>query len=163
MAWTYSGDPSSADKDAVRFEIQDTNSTSPLLQDAEIQWAIKTETGQTAGAPTTLSTGDIFRASARCMESLARSFAAQADTEIGSLKIAYSDQSKNYADRASELRAKAQGMNAPYAGGLSQSEKRAWEENTDLTQPAFTREEFDSPWTGSQAGFGTEDFGPPAA
>lgn len=163
MPFTYSGDPSSADKDAVRFEIQDIDSASPLLQDGEVEWAILSETGQAAGTPTTLSIGDIYRSSARCLESLSRLFAAQADTKLGSLQTTYSKQAAVYAQRAEELRAKAQGMNAPYCGGLSQAEKRSFHDDADLTQPAFSRTEFDSPYTGSQSGFDNEDFGPPAA
>ena len=33
MAWSYSGDPASSDKDAVRFWVQDTDSAVPLLSD----------------------------------------------------------------------------------------------------------------------------------
>lgn len=40
MAWTYSGDPSTGDKDEVRFHLQDTDQGFPLLQDEEIEWLI---------------------------------------------------------------------------------------------------------------------------
>ena len=161
FAFSYSGDPSSADKDAVRFEIQDTNPASPLLQDGEVEWAILNETGVAAGEPTTMSTGNIYRAAARCMETLARLFSAQADTQIGQLKTTYSKQAQTYAERAAELRSKAQGMNAPYAGGQSISEKQEASADADLTQPLFIRRQFDNPWTGSSSGCATEDFGPP--
>jgi hypothetical protein len=160
-SFTYSGDPSSSDKDAVRFEISDTNPSSPLLQDGEVDWAILSETGTAAGAPTTLSTGNIYRSAARCMETLSRLFAAQADTQLGSLKLTYSQQAGTYAERAAELRAKAQGMNAPYAGGQSLSEKQAAEQDTDAVPPLFTRKEWSNPWTGAVRGFDAEDFGPP--
>lgn len=159
--FTYSGDPSSADKDAVRFEISDTNPASPLLQDGEVEWAILSETGSAAGEPTSLSTADVYRSAARCMESVSRLFAAQADTEFGSLKTTYSKQAQTYAERAAELRAKAQGMNAPYAGGQSISEKRSNESDADLTQPLFTRREWSNPWAASPTTGRGEDFGPP--
>lgn len=41
-AWSYSGDPSSSDKDEVRFLIQDVDPTTPMLSDAEIQYLIDT-------------------------------------------------------------------------------------------------------------------------
>jgi hypothetical protein len=161
--FTYSGDPSSADKDAVRFEIADTNPATPLLQDAEIEYAIMRETGTDAGEPTSLTDGDVFRSAARCMESLSRLFAAQADTQVGSLKVAYSTQAQTYAQRAEELRVKAQGMNAPYAGGQSISEKASNQADADLPQPLFTRREWSNPWAAQpNQGFG-EDFGPPVA
>lgn len=40
MAWTYSGDPKSSDKDMYRFLIGDTIATEPVLQDAEIEFVI---------------------------------------------------------------------------------------------------------------------------
>jgi hypothetical protein len=160
VSFTYSGDPSLSDKDAVRFEIADTIPSAPLLQDAEVEWAILSEAGQPAGTPTTLPAGDIYRSAARCMETLSRLFAAQADTQIGQLKTAYSAQAKAYAQRAGELRAKAQGLNAPYAGGVSRSDDQRWRQNIDLVRPAFTRDEFDSPYTrrGANVGGG---LGPP--
>lgn len=147
MTWSYS-DPSQSDKDAVRFEIQDTNSNAQLLSDEEINWAILSETTLTAGTPTTLSTGDLYRSAARCMEVLERLFAAQADTAIGSLHVTYSKQAASYAQRAAELRARAIGMNAPYVGGLSKQEDKSDESNFDLVQPFFRRRQDDNPFTG---------------
>jgi hypothetical protein len=146
VSFSYSGDPSASDKDAVRFEIADTSSTSPLLQDEEIDWCILAETGLTAGAPTTLSSLNVYRSAARCMETLARLFAAQADTQVGQVKVTYTKQAEQYAQRAAELRAKAIGSSAPYAGGQSISEKQSFEENTDLPQPLFRRREDDNPY-----------------
>lgn len=40
MTWSYSGDPSSSDKDEVRFLIQDVDPTVPLLSDEEINYLI---------------------------------------------------------------------------------------------------------------------------
>lgn len=40
MTWTYSGDPTSGDKDEVRALLQDTDETFPLLSDEEINWLI---------------------------------------------------------------------------------------------------------------------------
>ncbi len=42
MAFTYSGDPSSSDRDYIRFAIGDTNSNTPILQDAEIDYVVNT-------------------------------------------------------------------------------------------------------------------------
>lgn len=41
MAFTYSGDPSSSEKDEVRFHLQDTDPGFPLLLDEEITWLIE--------------------------------------------------------------------------------------------------------------------------
>ena len=40
MTWTYSGDPSSNDRDAVRFLVADTDVTDPLIEDEEITYLL---------------------------------------------------------------------------------------------------------------------------
>ena len=40
MSWPYSGEPGDADLDAVRFYVQDTNSTEPLVSDEEIAFLL---------------------------------------------------------------------------------------------------------------------------
>lgn len=42
MAFTYSGDPSKSKLDWIRFCIGDTNSATPILQDAEIEYILAT-------------------------------------------------------------------------------------------------------------------------
>jgi hypothetical protein len=162
VAWSYGGDPSASDKDAVRFEIQDTNSSSPLLQDAEIDWCILAENGVAAGTPTTLSGATLYGPAAKCMEALAAQFLAQADTQIGQMKITSTKRAAQYLARAKELRLKAQGYYSPYAGGQSIAEKEYFQSDSDAVQPAETRTAFDNRWAwGSQQGFSSEDFGPP--
>ncbi|NLD21613.1 MAG: hypothetical protein GX664_03905 [Bacteroidales bacterium] len=40
MAWSYSGDPKTSEKDKYRFLIGDTNVDDPILQDEEIEFII---------------------------------------------------------------------------------------------------------------------------
>lgn len=40
MTWSYSDDPTSSDKDEVRFLVQDTDPTVPLLTDEEIIYLV---------------------------------------------------------------------------------------------------------------------------
>lgn len=163
MTFTYTGTPGNSDVETIRFEISDTNAAAPLLADGEIAWAITSETGQTAGSPASLALPDLYRSAARCMETLARRFSAQADSQIGSLKVTYSKTADGYTKRAAELRAKAQALGgAPYAGGQSISEKDAWRSDSDSPQPFFSRREYDNPWTGqTDDGLTDVDFGPP--
>ena len=42
MSFSYSGDPSASDLDAARFLIGDTDVTTPIMQDEEIQYIIDT-------------------------------------------------------------------------------------------------------------------------
>lgn len=141
MAFSYSGSPVNSVLDAVRFEIQDTNSKSPLLQNGEIEYAISKEAPNDPP-----SEGEVLSAAARCMEVLTRLFSAQADTELGSLKVTYTKQAAGYAKQAEKLRLRAQGMHAPFAGGLSESERQQREADTDRVQPAFARKQFRNPY-----------------
>lgn len=148
MSFSYSGDPSSSVLDAIRFEIQDTNAAAPLLDDGEIKYAIR------EGAPSTpLSQGEVFAAAARCCEALARRFAAQADTQFGSIKTTYSKQAEVYAERAIELRKRAQGSHAPFAGGLSVSEKESRESETDRVASRFKIGQFQRGNSSSEDGW----------
>jgi hypothetical protein len=149
MAFSYSGDPSKSLLDAVRFEISDTNSRAPLLQNAEIEYALAREA---PGEPP--SEGEVLSAAARCMETLARLFSAQADTELGSLKVVNTKRAKGYTERAQELRARASHKHAPWIGGQSKSEKAALADQDDRVQPAFRRNQFDTPYSGPTGGPG---------
>lgn len=40
MTWTYTGNPASSDRDAVRFLVADTDSTDPLISDEEIAYLL---------------------------------------------------------------------------------------------------------------------------
>jgi len=40
MSWSYSGDPSTSPIDALRFLISDTDESSPIMQDEELQFLI---------------------------------------------------------------------------------------------------------------------------
>ena len=40
MSWSYSGNPSSSDLDALRFLIGDTDENAPIMQDEELQYLI---------------------------------------------------------------------------------------------------------------------------
>lgn len=130
MTWTYSSDPSSSEKDAVRFEVQDTDINAQLLQDEEIAYALAQEPG-------------VLGAAARCCEALARRFAAQADTTVGSLKKTNSTAAEGYAERARELRARAvASTSAPWTGGTSITRKDGLADDDDRVQPRFHRGQF---------------------
>lgn len=160
MTFSYSGNPADSPSDAVRYEIQDILNTNFLLQDEEISYSILQESGTEPSGG--YSAAQILSAAAHCCETLVRRFSAQADTQVGTLRITYAKQAQNYLTMAQALRARAQGMQGPYVGGLSRSEKQGILQDQDRVQPAFTRREFDSPWTGQQGnGLDQADLGPP--
>jgi hypothetical protein len=139
--WSYSGDPESSGKDAVRFEIQDTEEKAQLLQDAEIEAAINREAGESLPPGTVPPEHALLSAAARCCEILARKFSAQADTVVGSLQTIYSKSAAGYAKLAKELRLRAQGTAAPAMPAISRSAKRGLREDTDRVQPFFRRDQ----------------------
>jgi hypothetical protein len=132
-----------------------------LLQDAEIQYSILQESGALPDGGYTAA--QILSAAAHCCEALVRRFGMQADTVTGSLRVTYSKQADQFATRAKELRARAQGMQGPYVGGLSRSDKLGILQDTDRVQPSFTRDEFNNPWAGrTNSGLDPGvDLGPP--
>ena len=149
MSWNYTGDPSACDVAAIRFEIQDTDSTAQLFSDEEIAYSVISETGVSVDPDAvSLQPGQLFSAAARCCEVLARNLARQANSEVGQMKTSFDTQAQTFAERAAELRAKAIGLNAPYAGGQSISEKQGWAEDCDLPQPKFRRGQFDNHYAG---------------
>jgi len=93
MTWSYSGNPADSPKDAVRFEIGDTNQEDQLISDEEINYCLASEKNTLAAA-------------ARCCEVIARKFARQADKAIGRTRIAASQKSKAYRELAKQLRNK---------------------------------------------------------
>lgn len=137
MSWSYSGEPSSSVKDAVRFNLQDTDESAPLLEDAEILYAIAKEA---PGATPTM--GEVLSATALCMEALERRFSMAADVKEGALEIKSSARAKVYREAAAKLRLRAAGMHAPFSGGMSESEKQARAEATNEVPPLFRRLEF---------------------
>ena len=140
MPFSYSGDPNSSTKDAVRFEVQDTNPAAPLLEDAEVTYALTVEG---VNSPENSNQYEVLEAAAHCMEALSRRFAALADRTSGTLKITSTTRAKVYAERAAQLRLRAQELHAPYAGGISRSEKRAQRENPNREGSMFRLRQFD--------------------
>jgi hypothetical protein len=161
LSFSYSGDPSNSPNDAVRFEVQDTINTNFLLADEEVAYAILQEAGTEPAGGYTMA--QILSSAAHCCEALVRRFSMQADTQLGQLKITYSKMAVGFAQRAVELRLRAQGMQGPYVGGISESDKIGILSNPDYVRPSFTRDEFNNPWTGPQSGdlLDQSDLGPP--
>lgn len=134
MTWTYSGDPSSTDRDAVRFLIGDTDTTDQQLTDEEIAYLLD-------------QAGDnVYAAAIAAAEALLGKYARLVDKNVGDLKLSYSQRQSSYAGLIIVLKKKFGIRSAtPYAGGLSINEKISDSEDTDLTQPTFSRDQFNYP------------------
>lgn len=126
MTWSYTGNPANSPTDKVRFEIGDTVSTDPMLQDEEIQYCIDNES-------------TYYGAVARACESIAMRFSREASTKVGALSLDLNSRAKQWSDRADKYRKRALASHAPYVGGLSRSEKADDESNPDRTGPYFRK------------------------
>lgn len=145
--YSYSGNPGSSTKDAVRFFIGDTDPRDILLQDGEIDYLLS------------LYNNTPLNASIRACEMIAAKFSRMCDEAVGSVRITYSQKAKAYYRTRDELieRLSKEDM-TPYAGGISISDKQATADNTDRVKPDFTKHMMEdnqlAPWTTQQ------DLGP---
>lgn len=96
MTWSYSGDPSTSNKDMVRFLIGDTDTNDQLVSDEEI-------------AAILAVTANIKRAAARILRSLAAKFARDVDIAGEGLRESGSQRAQAFRDMADELDEEADG------------------------------------------------------
>jgi len=124
MSWNYSGDPTDSDLDAVRFYVQDTDSTDPLLSDEEIQYLID------AWKP--LYGSLLFTASV-VADVIASKFARDVAVSGDGVNVGVQDLQNKYEQLAIQLRymhKNAMGLNpgtGAFAGGT------LWDDNFDQT------------------------------
>jgi hypothetical protein len=91
MAWSYSGDPSTSPKDAVRFYMQDIDAEDPNMTDEDILFLL-------------ISNPDPQLAAIHGLEILITKFAQLADRTIGELKISYTQKLSQLTELVSMLR-----------------------------------------------------------
>jgi len=127
MVWSYSGDPAANPKDAVRFYLGDTDPDDPQLQDEEILFLVQK------------FAGNVYLAAADAARGLAGKYSPRADKAVGDLRLSFSQQAQHYWELAKRLQTEAGKRAVPYAGGISKSDKKTQEEDTDRVRPAFKR------------------------
>lgn len=128
---TYSGDPSSSTRDAVRLWLSDTDMSSPKLLDGEIDYLLGIYPNP-------------MLAAAQGARSLAAKWSGKASKRVEGLSISYGELAGNYLTLAADLEARASTMDViPYAGGTSVSDMQNVNANTDRPRPAFSRDQFD--------------------
>jgi hypothetical protein len=139
MAFTYSFNPATSPKDALRFFIGDTDCKDPLLQDEELEYLL----GLYNDSPT--------QAAIRAVESIMLKFSRLCDETVGSVSIQYSQKAKAMALMKADLitRLATEDM-TPFAGGISRTTKIAQDRQCDRVRPKFTKNEDDNrqiaPW-----------------
>ena len=95
MTFTYSGTPSASQRDAIRFLLNDTDSTDVLLQDEEISFLVSTWS-------------NTYEAARGGAEVIASKFTRDADNTsktVGDISI-----SKSFSNKAKEYRALAKSL-----------------------------------------------------
>ena len=94
--YTYSGDPSTSPKDAVRFLAQATGETvaTGFVSDEEIAWLLTQEP-------------NVYLAAALVADRVSSYYGAQRSKTVGPLTISGMDQARNYAQLAATLRGQA--------------------------------------------------------
>jgi hypothetical protein len=95
MSWSYSGDPSSSDRDAIRFLIQDVDQERPLLSNEDIdyvvsQWMPKYDS--------------VLLTAAQCCEVVAGSFAREVSVSADGVSVAVSELQDKFNALAESLR-----------------------------------------------------------
>ena len=142
--FSYNDSDLSTELNQVRLLIEDTNSTSVLFSDEEIEFFISQE-------------ANIYGAAAVACESLQAKFAGGVSKTVGKLSIELQQRVAHYKDLAETYKAKSKmkGGIQLFAGGLSESQKDAVNSNTDRVQPDFFRDMMDFPGTGTNQGGST--------
>lgn len=143
MAWSYSGDPASSNRDAVRFTIGDTNVNAQQLQDEEIDYNLGLDTPE-----------NVLRASIRSVLNLMALVARQVSQTAGRLSKSLSDQLGHYKELLAaledEFATTGDGLVSFYVGGLSDSEEDTDKRDSDLRQNQFEIAQDDNPLVGGQ-------------
>jgi len=128
LTWTYTN-PATSDRDAVRFEIGDTNSADPQITDEEIAYVLA-------------EFSDVVMASIRCCEALIAKYARLVSQGVGSVNVSYSDRIAHYQSVIARLQLRAPSTN-PFAGGTKVADKEAADEDTGRDAPFFKVGMFD--------------------
>lgn len=134
--FTYSGDPSDSNRDAVRFLVRDTNEATAQLSDEEIEWMLS-ENGN-----------NVYLAAVQSVDYIANTYATQARSRtVGALSISYEARADEYRKLGMALRQRWATFTTitPYAGGISRSDKRTNEQDTDWDKPDFVRHMQENP------------------
>jgi hypothetical protein len=135
MTWTYSGAPVAGTVDEVRFLVQDTDASDPLLTDEEIQYVMD-------------EFGTGVSAAAQLARTLQAKFARFVDTTVGSVSESASQRAAQYQALAERLEQQLGYRATPTFGGISQSVKDSLDADTGAAQVAFKRDQFSNPSAG---------------
>lgn len=141
MAWTYEGNPGTADadqrRDSVRYLTGDTDVNDQLITDQEIAFLLD----QTSNS--------VFKAASLAAETIAAKFSRLVNFSFDSVSTDYSDLAEGYRSLSVRLDQKARsvggGLGTPSAGGISVDQMDDIRSDEDRPLPAFRRRMFSNP------------------
>jgi len=126
MAWSYSGDPNSSKRDAVRFVIGDTDTNDQLISDEEVDYLVTLH-------------GTLNRSASEAARAIAAKFARNMSRSIGGLSADFAAKYRQYMELADKLATSEEAFPvSPFVSGWSRSEKAAREADTDR-ESTFSR------------------------
>ena len=112
MTWTYTGSPGTSERDQVRFYVQDTDVTRPLLADEEIDFLL----GQWRDAY-----NSPLYVAAVCAEVIAAKFVGEVNVSADGVNVDQGSLFQRYNELADSLRAQYKalyGVQAPVEGDM---------------------------------------------
>ena len=126
--------PVATDRDRVRFFIGDTNSARPLLDDAEIAYALS------------LASNNILRSAAYACDAIAAKLIRESAVSVQGITLTRSLSAEGYKKLATEYRARSKsfGPNAGFWILKDPAEKAAYLADSGLIPPAIRREMHDN-------------------
>jgi hypothetical protein len=135
MTFTYGGNPTGSNLDAVRYLIGDTVDAGHLQEDEELTWLLSQQ-------------GTVYAAASAAASVLAAKYAPLVSKTVGAMKIEAQQKFDHYMQLAGTLSVQGASLSAtlpmPSAPGLSISTKRTRDQDNDLVQPFFRRDEVES-------------------
>lgn len=131
-SWSYSGNPATDEKDAVRFLITDTDTRRQLVSDEEILWAIS-------------DTGNRYLAAAVCCRTLGSDAAASGSVTVGDMSESGGLDSAGWMALADTYERRAlvvAGAPIPLLGGASLTRRDTVAADSDRRPPTFAPGQF---------------------
>lgn len=137
--WTYSGDPSTSPRDAVRYYLQDTNSGDPQMSDAELDFLISD------WYPVT---GSYILVAATAADTLSTRYAGEVTVSGDAVLVALEQLQDKWAAAATRLRAlqARKDIGGPDVGGVDIYDER----DPSIKPLSFDKGMHDNRWAGRQ-------------
>lgn len=138
--WSYTGNPASSNRDAVRSLIGDIDPSEAQVSNQEIDWSLTQESG-------------VYSAAARCCEMIAAYYARKITVSTGgqnsTITENWGELFEHYRDLGAQLRTQASTTEGSsggsvYCGGISIADKQSNEGDSDRVPPMFHREMLDT-------------------